>query len=108
MWSVSGSSASWCPISWRAPAPPASPLTTCWINYASGRTVPRERGDKTMWPDQSQMRLSSVGITLLVVCVAVGGGVMVLTESRTALAIGALAGLYFLFSIRVADQWGKV
>jgi regulator of protease activity HflC (stomatin/prohibitin superfamily) len=61
-----------------------------------------------MWPDQSQMRLSSVGITLLVVCVAVGGGVMVVTESRTALAIGALVGLYFLFSIRVADQWEKV
>jgi regulator of protease activity HflC (stomatin/prohibitin superfamily) len=61
-----------------------------------------------MWPDQSQMRLSSVGITLLVICVAAGGGVMVATESRTALAIGALVGLYFLFSIRVADQWEKV
>src|SRR5580698_10472573 len=33
---------------------------------------------------------------------------MAITESRTALAIGALVGLYFLFSIRVADQWEKV
>jgi len=61
-----------------------------------------------MRPDQIQMRLSSVGITLLVVCVAVGGAVMVVTESRSAFAIGALVGLYFLFSIRVADQWEKV
>src|SRR5580698_4655373 len=33
---------------------------------------------------------------------------MAITESRTALAIGALVGLYCLFSIRVADQWEKV
>jgi regulator of protease activity HflC (stomatin/prohibitin superfamily) len=39
-----------------------------------------------------------------------GGGrrVMAVTGSRTALAIGALVGLYFLFSIRIADQWEKV
>jgi regulator of protease activity HflC (stomatin/prohibitin superfamily) len=61
-----------------------------------------------MWPDQNQMRLSSVGVTLLVICVAVGGGVMAVTDSRTALAAGALVGLYCLFSIRVADQWEKV
>jgi hypothetical protein len=61
-----------------------------------------------MWPDQNQMRLSSVGVTLLVISVAVGGGVMALTESRTALVIGALVGLYFLFSVRIADQWEKV
>ncbi|MEI9976581.1 MAG: SPFH domain-containing protein [Ignavibacteriota bacterium] len=31
-----------------------------------------------------------------------------ITESRAGLAIGALVGLYCLFSIRVADQWEKV
>ncbi len=61
-----------------------------------------------MWPDQKEMRLSSVGITLLVVCVAVGGAAAAATETRAPLAIGALVGLYFLFSIRVADQWEKV
>ena len=61
-----------------------------------------------MWPDQSQMRLSSVGVSLLVISVAVGGAAMALTGSRTALAIGALVGLYFLFSIRIAYQWEKV
>jgi regulator of protease activity HflC (stomatin/prohibitin superfamily) len=54
------------------------------------------------------MRLSSVGVSLLVISVAVGGAAMALTGSRTALAIGALVGLYFLFSIRIADQWEKV
>jgi regulator of protease activity HflC (stomatin/prohibitin superfamily) len=54
------------------------------------------------------MRLSSVGVSLLVISLAVGGSVWAVTESRTALAIGALVGLYFLFSIRIADQWEKV
>jgi hypothetical protein len=61
-----------------------------------------------MWPDQSKMRLSSVGVSLLVVCAAVGFGVMTVTGSQPALVVGALVGLYFLFSIRVADQWEKV
>jgi regulator of protease activity HflC (stomatin/prohibitin superfamily) len=54
------------------------------------------------------MRLSSVGVSLLVISLAVGGSVWAVTESRTALAIGALVGLYFLFAIRIADQWEKV
>ncbi len=61
-----------------------------------------------MRPDQTQMRLSSVGISLFVVCVAVGAGVSAATDNRVALGIGALVGLYFLFSIRIADQWEKV
>jgi hypothetical protein len=61
-----------------------------------------------MWPDQKEMRLSSVGVSLFVLCLAAGGGAMALTGSRTALVIGALVGLYFLFSIRIADQWEKV
>jgi regulator of protease activity HflC (stomatin/prohibitin superfamily) len=61
-----------------------------------------------MWPDQTQWRLSNVGVALLVVSLAAGGGVMAVTDSRAALAAGALVGLYFLFSIRVADQWERV
>jgi SPFH domain / Band 7 family len=61
-----------------------------------------------MLPDQSQMRLSSVGITLLVISLAVGGQVFASTGSRSALAVGFVVGMYFLFSIRVADQWEKV
>ena len=61
-----------------------------------------------MWPYQNQMRLSSMGVSLFVVSLAAAGAVFAFTGSRPAVAIGALVGLYFLFSIRVADQWEKV
>ncbi len=61
-----------------------------------------------MWPDQNQMRLSGMGVSLFVVSLAAAGAVFALTGSRPAVAIGPLVGLYFLFSIRVADQWEKV
>ena len=61
-----------------------------------------------MWPDQNQMRLSSMGVSLFVVSLAAACAVFALTGSRPAVAIGPLVGLYFLFSIRVADQWEKV
>jgi len=61
-----------------------------------------------MWPDQNQMRLSSVGVSLLVISAAAGAVVTMVTHWQAAAAIGSLVGLYFLFSIRVADQWEKV
>jgi hypothetical protein len=61
-----------------------------------------------MWPDQNQMRLSGMGVSLFVVSLAAAGAVFAFTGSRPAVAIGPLVGLYFLFSIRVADQWEKV
>jgi hypothetical protein len=61
-----------------------------------------------MRPYQTQMRLSSMGVSLFVVSLAAAGAVFVFTGSRPAVAIGPLVGLYFLFSIRVADQWEKV
>ena len=61
-----------------------------------------------MKTDWSQMRLSSVGAALLAVCVLTGAAIAALTKSPAALVVGVLAGLYFLFSIRVTDQWEKV
>ena len=61
-----------------------------------------------MKPDQMQMRFSSVGITLLVVSIAAGLAVSAATTSPVPVVVGALIGLYFLFAIRVADQWEKV
>ena len=61
-----------------------------------------------MWPNQNQMRLSSVGVSLFVLSLAAGAVASAATASRAGLVTGALAGLYFLFSIRVADQWEKV
>jgi regulator of protease activity HflC (stomatin/prohibitin superfamily) len=54
------------------------------------------------------MRLSSVGVSLFVLSLAAGAAVSAVTGSRAGLVIGALVGLYFLFSIRIADQWEKV
>jgi len=61
-----------------------------------------------MGPDHIQLRLSSVGVALLALALAAGAGAMALTDSRAALGVGALVGLYLLFSIRVADQWERV
>ena len=61
-----------------------------------------------MRPDFSQMRLSSVGVALLLVCVGCGAGLFALTGYPAAVVAGLAAGLYFLFAIRVADQWEKV
>src|SRR5579863_116133 len=64
-------------------------------------------GDNSMKPDL-QLRLSSVGAALLVVCLATGAGVTALVANPAPFFIFGLAGVYLLFSIRVADQWEKV
>jgi len=61
-----------------------------------------------MKPYQTSLRLSSVGGAL---CAAFGAGGFWLTSvtgTDWPLALGVLVGLYFLFSIRVADQWERV
>jgi regulator of protease activity HflC (stomatin/prohibitin superfamily) len=60
--------------------------------------------------DMKNMRLSSVGVALLIVCVAAGIGTTALLPGLgpLPLMVGVLAGLYFLFAIRIADQWEKV
>jgi regulator of protease activity HflC (stomatin/prohibitin superfamily) len=52
--------------------------------------------------------LSTVGILLCVISFAAGAALFVALRSPAALGIGLAAGLYLLFSIRVADQWEKV
>src|SRR6266536_3222475 len=64
----------------------------------------RSRGDDAM----RSMRISDVGVALLVICLAAGAGVAAITKSPAGLLAGGLAGIYFLFAIRVADQWEKV
>ena len=60
-----------------------------------------------MRPDL-QMRLSGVGVALLVVCVGTGVVVTVMLGNPVPLVLLGLLGVYLLFSIRVADQWEKV
>ena len=61
-----------------------------------------------MRPDAIQLKLSSVGVALMVLCIAAGAAVTAVLQNPAPLLIGALAGVYLLFSIRVADQWEKV
>ncbi|MGO9258399.1 MAG: slipin family protein [Bryobacteraceae bacterium] len=58
--------------------------------------------------DQIQLRVSNVGVALFVICILAGGGVTVATKYPAGVIAGALVGLYFLYAIRIADQWEKV
>jgi regulator of protease activity HflC (stomatin/prohibitin superfamily) len=72
------------------------------------RTVLTGRGDDAMRTDQIQLRLSGVGVALLAICIAAGAALTAVLQNGGPLVVGALAGVYLLFSIRVADQWEKV
>ncbi len=74
----------------------------------SVRTILKKTGGDAMRPNQMDMRLSSVGVTLCVVCVAAGIALSALLQSPIPGIGGVLAGLYLLFSLRIADQWEKV
>src|SRR5215813_8653444 len=66
------------------------------------------RGDSSMKSDSIPLRLSQVGVALLVVSILAGFAVTALTGSPAGAIAGALLGAYLLFAIRVADQWEKV
>jgi regulator of protease activity HflC (stomatin/prohibitin superfamily) len=55
-----------------------------------------------------QLRMSNVGVAVFVIWLAAGAGIMALTGYQAALIVGALVGVYFLFAIRLADQWERV
>src|SRR5215475_9197162 len=61
-----------------------------------------------MKPDLSQIRISSIGIALCVLCTLGGVALAAIVQHPAGIVVGAAAGVYFLFAIRVADQWEKV
>ena len=61
-----------------------------------------------MRPDLVVLKLSTVGVALLVLSLAAGLGLSALTQNATPAVVFALIGLYLLFAIRMADQWEKV
>jgi regulator of protease activity HflC (stomatin/prohibitin superfamily) len=71
-------------------------------------SILKKRGDDAMKPNQTQLRLSSVGAALLAILGAGGFWITSATGSNVPVIAGVLLGLYFLFSIRVADQWERV
>jgi regulator of protease activity HflC (stomatin/prohibitin superfamily) len=52
--------------------------------------------------------ISRIGVSLFVVCTLIGAGVAVAISNPIPVTAGMLVGLYFLFAIRMADQWQKV
>lgn len=55
-----------------------------------------------------QQQVSSVGVTVFVVCVIVGGVATLLSGHWALLVAGILVGIYFMLAIRVVQQWEKV
>ena len=51
--------------------------------------------------------ISSVGVALFIVCALLGGIVTLLVNHPAPLFAGGSIGLYFMFAIKVADQWEK-
>jgi len=55
-----------------------------------------------------RQKFNNVGVTVFLLCIAIGFIAEQFTKKPYLVVIGALAGLYFLFSIVVVDQWEKV
>jgi len=71
-------------------------------------TMLAKRGDDAMRTDRLALRISSIGVTLFVISLAIGLEASALTARQSPLFAMALVGLYLLFAIRVADQWERV
>jgi regulator of protease activity HflC (stomatin/prohibitin superfamily) len=71
------------------------------------KTVLNEKGDDAM-RNQMQLRLSGVGFALLALSTVAGVALAGVLQNPAPAAVGLAAGVYLLFSIRVADQWEKV
>src|SRR2546421_3040122 len=65
------------------------------------------RGDEVMW-NLTKNRISGVAVALFVILGGAGFGLAMLLGQRGWLYAGWMLGVYFLFSIKVADQWEKV
>jgi len=53
------------------------------------------------------MQVSSVGLAVCLICLAIGAGPTVYLTNPVPGIVMALIGLYFLFAIKVAEQWQK-
>jgi regulator of protease activity HflC (stomatin/prohibitin superfamily) len=51
---------------------------------------------------------SGPGIAIFVLCIMAGAGATAAANQPWPIAIGAVTGLYFLFAIKVVDQWEKI
>src|SRR5580658_11091311 len=52
-------------------------------------------------------QISTIGLAVFVICLALGFGPSVYFNNPVPILAAAVIGLYFLFAIRVAEQWQK-
>src|SRR5476649_1799547 len=71
-------------------------------------TMLAKRGGDAMSTDRLALRISSIGVTLFVISLAIGLEASALTARQSPLFAMTLVGLYLLFAIRVANQWERV
>lgn len=61
-----------------------------------------------MWRDRDKSPMAGAAIALFIICAGAGVWLAYALNSRVALIVGIVLGLYFLFAVKVADQWEKV
>ena len=57
---------------------------------------------------RSDAQISGAAVAVFMVCLGVGGALTLFLNNRAPLIAGVLIGLYFLFALKIADQWEKV
>src|SRR5580692_1202747 len=70
--------------------------------------IAQRTGDNTMRSQAFDPRISRVGLAVFILSMTAGGGLTAAIESPYPILAGAMIGLYFLFAIRMANQWEKV
>jgi regulator of protease activity HflC (stomatin/prohibitin superfamily) len=55
----------------------------------------------------ARLQLSAIGVAALIICIGVSVPLSAYLNNPVPAIVGAPLGLYFLFAIRVADQWQK-
>jgi len=70
--------------------------------------IAQKTGDNTMRSQAFDPRISRVGLAVFILSMTIGGALTAATQNPYPFLAGALIGLYFLFAIRMANQWEKV
>jgi regulator of protease activity HflC (stomatin/prohibitin superfamily) len=70
--------------------------------------IAQKTRDNTMSSQSFDPRISRVGLAVFLLSMTAGAGLTAAVQNRYPMLAGALIGLYFLFSIRMANQWEKV
>src|SRR6266567_1291498 len=68
--------------------------------------IKRSRAENSM-AGAARPQISSIGVAVFLVCLSIGFWPAIYYNQPAPLIIAGIVGLYFLFAIKVADQWQK-